>query len=91
MPQISVGIREFKARLGQYVQQVKSGSTIIITERGKPVVRLIPIRPSLQARARELQEAGFIAWSGRKLTPKKPSAETKGRVTVADLLLEDRE
>ncbi len=91
MAQMTVGIRELKARLSGYVQQVKAGTTLVITERGKPVGRIVPMKPSADVRMQELVQAGVVAWSGRKLAPMAPVARVQGRRTVADLLLEDRE
>ncbi|MFQ6016184.1 MAG: type II toxin-antitoxin system Phd/YefM family antitoxin [Anaerolineae bacterium] len=91
MTQMTVGIRELKARLSAYVQQVKAGATLVITERGKPVGRIVPLSPSVETRVQELVQAGLMAWSGHKLVPMTPVARTRGRRTVADLLLEDRE
>ena len=91
MAQTMVGIRELKTRLGSYVRRVKSGGTLVITERGKPVGRIVPVSQSVETRARELVHAGLIAWSGRKLKRARPIARTSGKRTVAELLLEDRE
>ena len=90
MTHMTVDIRELKARLSNYVQQVKSGATLVITERGKPVGRIVPLSPSVEIRVQELVQAGLIAWSGNKLVPMEPVARTRGKRTVADLLLEDR-
>jgi len=89
--QMTIGIRELKTRLSAYMQQVKSGATVVITERGKPIARIVPLSPSVKNRVQELVQAGLMAWSGRKLAPLAPVARTRGRQTVADLLLEDRE
>lgn len=91
MTQTTVGIRELKTRLGNYIQQVKAGATLIITERGKPVGRIVPIKPSLEAQTQELIQAGMIAWSGHKLAPIPPVAKSRSGQTVADLVLENRE
>ena len=40
---------------------------------------------------RELEQAGMLAWSGRKLQSSAPMAQTRGDKTVAEMLLEDRE
>ena len=90
MSQMTVGIRELKTRLSNYVQQVKSGATLVITERGKPVGRIVPLSPSVETRVQELVQAGLMAWSGQKLAPMAPVARTRGERMVADLLLEDR-
>lgn len=89
--QTTVGIRDLKAQLSHYVRQVKSGNTVIITERGKPVGRIVPIEKSLEEKMQELIKSGFIVWNGEKLKPSKPVARTKGDKTAAQLLLEDRE
>ncbi len=46
----TVGIRDFKARLSEYMQQVKNGQSIVITEHGKPVGRILPVAMSLEER-----------------------------------------
>jgi prevent-host-death family protein len=48
MSAITVGIRELKTRLGKYMERVQAGGTVIITDRGKPVGRIIPIGTSLE-------------------------------------------
>ncbi len=91
MSETVVSIRELKARLSQYLHRVRAGETVVITMRGQPVGRIMPVRPSLEARTQELARAGLVAWSGRKLVPRIPVATMAGTTTVADLLLEDRE
>jgi prevent-host-death family protein len=91
MAEMMVGIRELKARLSTYIRQVKAGGTVVIVERGTPVGRIVPLSPSVETRARQLVEAGLVAWSGQRLAPLAPVARTRGQRTVADLVLEDRE
>lgn len=91
MQETTVGIRDLKAQLSQYLRQVKSGETIIITEWGKPVGRIIPIETSLNEKMETLISTGFIVWSGGKLPPTMPVAKLKGNKTISQLLLEDRE
>lgn len=71
----SVGIREAKAHLSKYLQRIKLGHEIILTERGRPVGKLVPISPeelSLPLRLRQLEEKGLIeaAASGPNVTPR---------------------
>jgi len=89
--EMSVGIRELKAQLSAYLRQVKRGATLVITDRGQPIGRIVPLRPSLEGRMEDLAAAGVVSWSGRSLEPRKPAAATRGGKTVSDLLLEDRE
>ena len=67
-----VGIRELKRNLSAYLRQVKAGRTITITDRGRPVGRIVPFgRPTLQT-LEALQKGGLVAWSGKKLLPSVP-------------------
>lgn len=57
------GIREAKARLSELLRDVQAGREWVITERGKPVARLVPAsapRGPLEDRLRRLQEAGVV-------------------------------
>ncbi|MFZ2362587.1 MAG: type II toxin-antitoxin system prevent-host-death family antitoxin [Anaerolineae bacterium] len=87
----TIGIRDLKAQLSSYVQEAKAGNIVIITERGQPVAKLTPIRPTIEQRLDELVEVGLLEWSGQRLSPFTPEIATRGDKTVADLLLEDRE
>ena len=85
-----VGVRELKARLSEYLRQVKNGNTVVITEHGRPVGRLTPLGLSAEERMRGMLEAGRAEWNGKRLTPIKPVARTKKGYSVAELLIEDR-
>ena len=86
-----IGIRELKSTLSECVREVKSGRTIVVTEHGQPVARIIPEGISLRERVEALRKAGAIAWSGRRLRPAKPVGKVRGAKTVADLIVENRE
>ncbi len=40
----TVSVTELKAMLSQFLSNVKSGDKLIITERGKPIAMIVPIR-----------------------------------------------
>ncbi len=86
-----IGIRKLKSTLSACVREVKSGRTIVVTEHGQPVARIIPEGLSLQERVEALRQAGTIAWSGRHLPPAKPVGRVRGKRTIADLVVENRE
>jgi prevent-host-death family protein len=86
-----IGIRELKSTLSECVREVKSGRTIVVTEHGRPVARIIPEAISMRDRVDALRNAGTIAWSGQRLRPTKPVGKVRGKRTVADLLVENRE
>ena len=91
MVQSEVGIRELKSRLSAYLRHVKAGGTVTITERGRPIGRIVPLAHSTEAQLRALCQAGLIVWNGGRLPPLAPVARVTGRRTVAGLLLEDRD
>jgi len=89
-----VGVRELKAKLGHYLRRVRQGETVVVTDRGKPIGRIVPFSTtpeSRQARALELAGIGLIEWNGETLSPIEPAASLRGSRTVAELLIEDRE
>ena len=51
----TAAISELKARLSEYLDQVKGGTEILITDQGKPVARLVPLSES-----RDLRES--LVW-----------------------------
>jgi len=91
MDQVHVGVRELKGRLSYYLQQVKAGQSLVITERGRPVGQIVPLEQPLERRLEAMVQAGWVMWSGKRLEPMPPVAQARGEHTVADLLVEDRE
>lgn len=90
MSEMSVGVRELKSRLSEYLRRVKTGQTIVITDHGQPVGRIVPAEQPLEARLAAMIQAGALAWSGQKLEPMAPVAHVQADHSVADLLIEDR-
>lgn len=91
MDSTTVGVRELKTNLSAYLRRVKAGTTVVITDRGRPVGRIVPEGASIDAKLQGLNAAGVIAWSGERLRPLEPAARSRGPRSVAELLLEDRE
>ncbi len=90
MSERTVGIRELKSRLSECVRSVKMGATIVVTEHGRRVARLVPEASSLDDRLATLKRAGAILWSGRRLRRTPPDVRPRGKRTVADILVENR-
>lgn len=64
-----VGIRDAKIHLSKFIKIVKNGGEIVITERGKPVGRLVPYQSadlSLPERLKNLEAKGMLAPVKRK-------------------------
>jgi prevent-host-death family protein len=94
MGQKTVGIQELKSHLSSHIREVRKGATLVITDRGKPVARILPIvKPegTIEEKLHQLVEAGVISWSGRKLSPEAPSVPVRGPKTVSEMLIEDRD
>ena len=84
-----VGVRELKASLSAYLRRVSAGDSVVVTDHGRPVARLVP--PDLPDRLAQLIREGRLNWTGRRLTPRRRRPVLRaGRTTVADLILRDR-
>jgi hypothetical protein len=67
------------------------GATIIVTDRGQRVARIVQEADSLAERIDTLRNAGTIQWSGRRLGRAKPVARVRDKRTVAAIVVENRE
>lgn len=91
MSEITVGVRDLKARLSEYLREVKDGQTILITEHGKAVGRILPVEPSIEERILNLLQAGQVEWNGQKLAALEPVVTNRSGHQIAELLVEMRE
>ena len=91
MEEHRVGLRELKSKLSQYMRQVKRGATIVVTERGRRVARIVREGDSVAERIEALRKAGSIQWSGHRLAPAKPGPRVRGKRTVSDIVIENRD
>jgi prevent-host-death family protein len=91
MTNMRVGTRELKSKLSEYLRRVKDGETIIVTERGKTIGQIVPVRPTLEKRLKGLVQSGLVEWNGQKYQPKTPAARNRGSKQLSDLVIEDRD
>ena len=91
MNQSLVSIRELKGRLSHYLRLALSGESVVIIDRGVPIGRILPIGPDIDQRLAAMREAGLAQWSGQKLRRRRPVGKLRGRKTVAQFLVEERE
>lgn len=91
MGQTSVNIRELKSRLSHYLRLTKEGESVVITERGTPIGRIVPIAAPLEGRIEAMAQAGLALWNKKKLKAMPAVVKVRGKRTVADLLIEDRQ
>ena len=86
-----VNIRELKSRLSHYLRLAKAGESVEILERGTPIGRIIPTAFPIQDRIEAMSQSGLLLWNKRKLRHMVPVARVRGKRTVAELLIEDRQ
>jgi prevent-host-death family protein len=92
---ISVGLRELKARLSEYVSRAHDGETIVVTHRNKPIAQLTPlgpVDPVIEA-LRTLADQGVIEWSGGKPEgfPLGEGPRLLGGPSVSDVVVQERD
>lgn len=91
----TVGSRELKNRLGQYLKLVSRGETLIVTDRGRPVARIVPTnsngaeRASVDQVLKQLEAEGHIKLGTRPFRRFKP-VRLKGK-PLSRMILEDRD
>ena len=83
-----VGIRDLKNGLSSYIDRVRNGEEVIVTDRGRPVARLSSLEAAHDQLA-ELSTAGIgrAPTSSKRHTPRK---RIKSKGPVSDLVAEQR-
>jgi prevent-host-death family protein len=88
-----VGVRELRQNLSVYLDRVKAGETLEVTEHGRPVAQLGPRAATPVSIVDQLIADGRITPATvdhRKIPPPPPNADPSGR-TLTDVLLEMRD
>lgn len=89
----SVGVRELRQNLSRYLERVKAGETLDVTERGRQIARLSPAGPADDPIARLVLERGAIAPRGSLADlwpPDGPPASGPPSIVVLDEMGEER-
>ena len=86
----TVGVRQLKEHLSRYLKRVKSGESIIVTDRKKEVAVLVPygMETDEEKVLRSIQQ-GIAYWAGGKPKGMMPLVVSRGK-KVSDAVLEDR-
>lgn len=89
----STAVTALKASLGKYINWVKAGEEVLVTERGKPVAKIIPVWAGEADHLKEMEKLGLIRLASGRLPDKfweiQRPADKKGLALKA--LLEERE
>jgi prevent-host-death family protein len=87
----SVGVRELRQNLSVYLRRIKAGEELIVTERGQPVGKLVPLKPA-KGSIDHMIELGII----RRPEPHDwrdwtPVPATPGEPTLSEILQQMRD
>jgi prevent-host-death family protein len=87
---VTVGVRELRGNLRAYLDRAEAGEEIIVTERGKPVAKIVSASGK-----RTIEQLIAEGRARPALRPKQPIDRSRqpvvrGRPTVADILVEQR-
>lgn len=88
-----VGVRELRQNLSVYLDRVKNGETLEVTERGQPVARLGPRPVKPLSIIDQMIADGRITpatFDHRKIPPPMPNPNP-GEPTLTDILLQMRD
>jgi len=94
----TVGVRDLKNKLSEYLRRVRLGESILVTDRGEVVAELLPPGqrqgdPSVPAGLQSLAKRGLVTLgvpAGTNLYPALPRKQGGRRHNVAQLLDDER-
>jgi prevent-host-death family protein len=86
--QVEVGIRDLKNGLSRYIDRVREGEEVIVTDHGRPVARLSSIDRSTE-RLAELVTSGVVRPPSQP-TRQRPARRIKAKGSVSELVAEQR-
>jgi prevent-host-death family protein len=87
----TVGVRELKNQLSSFLDRVKAGEEITVTEHGRPIARLSAVGVDVDRMA-ELIASGIVqpAASSQRQLPTKRVKLTDGSSLLADIVAQQR-
>ncbi len=93
---MQVPIREMKNNLSRYLRRARAGADVVITDRGRPVARLMPVGKGVHEREDDVaQRLGALPWvragaGGKPKGAKRPMARRRDGVLASDIVIRDR-
>jgi prevent-host-death family protein len=83
---VEVGVRELRNNLSQYLERVRAGDEVLVTDRGRAIARVLPLKGE---RTLDRLIADGLVTPGKR--PKRASSRPlKTAGTVSDLVAEQR-
>lgn len=87
-PRVEVGVRELKNNLSRYLDRVRDGGEVIVTDRGRPVARISALDHDAD-RLASLIAAGVVR-PPKRPTRRPPRRRVRPRGSVSDLVADQR-
>jgi prevent-host-death family protein len=85
---MTIGVRELRDHLSSHLERVKAGGELVVTERGRPIARLVPA--SSGTRLERLIAEGVVTPPARPRQPSSTWATLPKDVGFVDAVLEQR-
>lgn len=87
----SIGIRELRQHASTYIRLVEAGESVEITDRGRPIAMLTPVKKDETTLERLYREGILIPATNRRTEPFTPLAHLEGSPTLSEVLAAMRE
>lgn len=84
-----IGVRELRQHASRYLERVKSGESVEVTERGKLIALLVPPEPARAARERLIADGQLIPAASEFALPVRARTQLSTQVAL-DEIREDR-
>lgn len=83
---MEVGVRELRDNLSRYLERVRAGDEVVVTDRGRAIARVLPV--GAERALDRLIAAGVVSPAPH---PKRRAGRTiKAKGTVSDLVADQR-
>ncbi len=86
-PSVEVGIRELRNNLSKYLDRVRSGEEVVVTDRGRAVARFVPLRGE---RPIDRLIAEGVVTPARERQRSRPGKRIESKEPVSGLVAEQR-
>ena len=90
---VHVGLREANQHFSRIMQRVRAGEEVVLTERGEPFARIVPIRHSRQeAVIRQMVKEGLLRPAEKPgIMPDWKPRRVRGGIPSTQILREERD
>ncbi|MGE0877288.1 MAG: type II toxin-antitoxin system Phd/YefM family antitoxin [Acidimicrobiia bacterium] len=85
-----VGVRELKNHLSSYLDKVKQGDELLITEHGKPIARIVAVDSVTDLRAKLIEEGVIRPATAKRKLPSKTIKLKGDGPSISEMVIEQR-